>query len=248
MRKSGPLQRMRMRLSTSSVPAVDQSVRVSDQALVDRLLADPDFPLLVSFPRTGSHWLRMLMELYFGRPSLVRSFYYHDRRDFLMLHTHDLGLTVTRSNVIYLYRNPVDTIYSQLRYDKEDTDNRERVTHWADLYGRHLDKWLCTERFTAHKTILTYEGMKNDVSNEFQMITRHFDTPFDAEKLQRAISRVTKDEVKKKTQHDPQAIQLGDDYAIARARFAERQGRLVWETLFDRRRSLEQFLPDWNAV
>ena len=164
-----------------------------------------------------------------------------------MLHTHDLELNVERQNVIYLYREPVETIFSQLVYWKEDTGNRERVMHWADLYGRHLDKWLCAEHFTRRKTVLTYEGMKRDLPEEFQKITRHFDAPFDAVKLQHAVSRVTKDEVKKKTRHDPQVIQLGDEYAKARTDFAKRQGRLVWDAILGHRQSLEQYFPERSA-
>jgi hypothetical protein len=224
------------------------SVALADRSVLPRYIDDPRFPFLVSFPRTGSHWLRMLMELYFERPSLVRSFYYHDRQDYLMLHTHDLELNVERQNVIYLYREPIETIFSQLSYWKEEPDNRERVVYWADLYGRHLDKWLCAERFTTHKTILTYGGMKHDLPGEFHKITRHFNAIFDETKLRVAVSRVTKDEVKNKTEHDPQVIQLGADYAAARARFAEEQGRLVWETLFNNRPSLKRVFADRGAA
>ena len=128
---------------------------INDQSVIEAFTKDSTNTLLISFPRTGSHWLRMLAELYFGRPSLVRVFYYPNRQDYLFLHTHDLDLSVKSSRVIYLYRAPVDTIYSQLRYYDESPNDRARVIYWADLYGRHLDKWLCSERFTTQKTILT---------------------------------------------------------------------------------------------
>ena len=96
--------------------AYEGSMQISDQTIIDKFIANPDNTFLVSFPRTGSHWLRMLTELYFGRPSLVRVFYYSERQDFLMLHAHDLELDVERLRVIYLYRHPVETIFSQLYY------------------------------------------------------------------------------------------------------------------------------------
>src|SRR5664280_1077746 len=105
----------------------DGSVSVNDQALIDACLSNPDFSFLVSFPRTGSHWLRMIMELYFKKPSLVRIFYFKDAQEFTCYHRHDEELDIERRNVLYLYRNPVDTIYSQLGYYKEDVDNEERI-------------------------------------------------------------------------------------------------------------------------
>ena len=72
------------------------SVRVA-QDVVDAFVADPENTFLVSFPRTGSHWLRMLMELYFQRPSLVRVFYFNERADYMCYHTHDLDLVLPES-------------------------------------------------------------------------------------------------------------------------------------------------------
>src|SRR5690606_25937856 len=88
----------------------------SPSAIIN-FIADKEKPFLVSFPRTGSHWLRMILELYFERPLLTRTFYYFDKEDdYLLLHTHDMGLTLLRENIIYIHRNPVDTVYSQINY------------------------------------------------------------------------------------------------------------------------------------
>ena len=84
-------------------------LEVVDKLFLAKVLSDPDFPFLISFPRTGSHWLRMLMELYFEQPSLVRVFYYKDNDNYLCYHHHDEDLKlVDKKNVIYLYRDPVD--------------------------------------------------------------------------------------------------------------------------------------------
>jgi hypothetical protein len=206
-------------------------VSVSDATIIDAFVSDADNTFLVSFPRTGSHWLRMIMELYFGRPSLVRIFYYPDRRDYLTLHTHDLDLEVQRTNVIYLYRDPVATIFSQLRYHDESLDDRSCIHHWSDLYGRHLDKWLCRERFTRHKTVLTYEAMKQDLMGEFAKVTRHFGEELNEARLADAASRVTKDEVRRKTRHDTQVMQASPEYDRTRLEFAAKQGALVWEAV-----------------
>ena len=58
-------------LSQQPSDAEPLSVRV--EAEVEKAYtANLQNPFLISFPRTGSHWLRMLCELYFERPTLVR--------------------------------------------------------------------------------------------------------------------------------------------------------------------------------
>ena len=60
----------------------NRSIFITDEAIISAFTRDPENTFLVSFPRTGSHWLRMLTELYFERPSLLRVFYYYNRRDY----------------------------------------------------------------------------------------------------------------------------------------------------------------------
>lgn len=217
------------------------SISINDRTIFESFVSDPNNTFLVSFPRAGSHWLRMLMELYFGRPSLVRVFYYPERNDYLTLHTHDLELDVERANVIYLYRDPVDTIYSQLCYYNEALDDRERITYWADLYGRHLDKWLYREQFTLHKTILTYEGMKRDLVTELSKVTQHFGEPIDNERLEIVAKQITKDEVKDKAEHDPQVVQLQESYEVVRGEFWKRHGTIIWDVVISGRPYLAEF-------
>ena len=204
---------------------------ITDRMIIDRVTSDADNTFLVSFPRTGSHWLRMLMELYFERPSLVRIFYYPNRQDYLTLHSHDLDLKIERRNVIYLYRTPVDTIFSQLYYHKEPVSSRQRIEHWTELYGRHLDKWLCKEAFTGKKTIVTYEGMRQDLVAEFARVAGHFERPLDRRRLDAVAGKISKDEVKRKTGHDPQVVQLEESYVDIRSRFRAEHERFVWDVL-----------------
>lgn len=209
----------------------DGSRSISNPEEIKSFTVNPANTFLVSFPRTGSHWLRMMMELYFERPSLTRIFYYPERSDYLTLHTHDLELEVERSHVIYLYRHPVDTIFSQLSYHKERLDDHEQIIYWSDLYGQHLDKWLRQENFTQHKTILTYEGLRQDLAASFSKVTSHFGHSLDRTRLEKAAARVTKNEVKHKTRHDSQVVQLRGSYQVARQEFHRKQGMVVWKSL-----------------
>jgi hypothetical protein len=219
---------------------IDINSMRADKATTEAFTCDPNNPFLVSFPRTGSHWLRMLMELYFERPTLVRAFYYPEKTDFLLMHRHDEDLQLERCNVIYLYREPVPTVYSQLQYYIEDTTDTERIIYWADLYGRHLDKWLHQERFTTHKTVLTYEGMQTDIAAEFAKVTAHFQQPMDKAKLEAVTQKVTKEEVKRKTPHDEQVLQLGQGYQESREVFIEKYSDLVWQMLLNDRPQLRE--------
>jgi len=205
-----------------------KSISITDPGMINRFTDDPDFPYLVSFPRTGSHWLRMIMELYFGKPSLVRIFYFRDAKDFSCYHTHDLELDVERRNVIYLFREPVATIYSQLSYHRENPDDRSRIENWARLYGKHLEKWLISENFTGKKTILTYEGMKSNMDGEFRKVCEHFEWPFDDNRLKEVRARVSKKEVRKRTKHDSQVVNLKKAYDAARKEFTARHGDFIW--------------------
>jgi glycosyltransferase involved in cell wall biosynthesis len=227
---------------------ISDSLEITDPQVIKAFVEKPNNTFLVSFPRTGSHWLRMLMELYFRRPSLIRVFYYPERTDYLTLHTHDIDLDVMRSDVIYLYRDPVDTIYSQLRYYHESLDDLDRLEFWAELYGRHLDKWLYRERFCRHKTVVTYEGMKRDIASEFSKVTNHFGQRLDKELLETAVSRVSKEEVERKTRHDPQVIKLDAAYKTERSQFRLSYEQLIWEIVKKGRPYLKAYFENCDTL
>ena len=205
----------------------DGSVSIDDPVVIKSFTDNPEFPYLVSYSRTGSHWLRMIMELYFEKPSLVRAFYFKDATDFTCYHTHDMDLTLRRDNVLYLYRNPVETVYSQLCYYKEDPDDDKRRHYWTDLYARHLLKWLVQEGFTKKKTVLTYEGMQSDMVREFEKVCRHFGQDLDALKLDAAVEKVSKTGLKKKTAHDQQVVNLTQAYQDEREIFRNKYAHAI---------------------
>ena len=207
---------------------------LASQAAIQKFKSDPMNPFLISFPRTGSHWLRMIVELYFKRPLLVRTFIYPNRDDYLFLHDHDMELATQRQNVIYLYRDPVDTIFSLITYHKEDINDRSRIAHWSNIYGRHLDKWLFREQFTTKKTVLSYEGLRNSPVSEIKKLLDHFNMPLDKERLQSIIDRVSKENVKKHTRHDPRVISRVADYDQQKNLFRIKYEDLVRQLTLDK--------------
>lgn len=220
----------------------DGSVSINDQAVIKSFTDNPDFPYLVSFSRTGSHWLRMIMELYFEKPSLIRAFYFRDANEFTCYHSHDMNLELKRQNVIYLYRNPVETIYSQLRYDNEDTDDEEKRHHWTNLYARHLSKWLVHDDFTQKKTLLTYEDMKADMAKEFAKVCHHFGQELDENKIEQVLEKVSKAELKKKSAHDQQVVNLSDEYQLSRTEFAKKYSGQIFGEIYSIEPSLQRWL------
>jgi len=207
---------------------------------IARFNDDPANPYLVSFPRTGSHWLRVMMELYFRRPLLVHTFFFPRRRDYLLLHTHDLDLEVRRENVVYLYRDPVDTVYSQLKYEEDSISDVERIAHWAGLYGQHLDKWLHVEQFTRKKTVVRYDRLRDTLHNEFAKLCEHFGVPCDGSRLDTVAARASKNLVKEKTRHDPHVINTAGSYEAERRRFRAARADLVWRVLLKDREHLRE--------
>lgn len=212
----------------------EASTKITDKHLITSFVNDSDFPYLVSFPRTGSHWLRMLMELYFERPSLVRIFYFRHRKDFTCYHTHDEDLKVIgRTNILYLHRDPIDTVYSQLKYHKEDIYDAVKVKTVTKLYGQHLTKWLHEETFSNKKTIITYEGMEQDLIKEFRKVTAHFGANLDLDRFTAVAEQVTKISLKRKTNHDKQVVNLKSEYQHDREQFRTTMGDRIRDLVFD---------------
>jgi hypothetical protein len=221
---------------------LDGSKHISDRSVIETFTSNPDHTFLVSFPRTGSHWLRMIMELYFQRPSLVRVFFYPDHTDYLTLHTHDLDLSVERRSVIYLYREPVATIFSQLSYYKEDINDTTRIRHWATLYGKHLAKWLIQEQFTIRKTIVNYDRMTANMDSEFLKVCFHFGESLDQERLRQALAQVSKYKLKQKTPHDQQVVDLSQAYTERKALFMAKHTDVILEQVYAQHSGLKRIL------
>jgi hypothetical protein len=234
------LKRLAQRVTGRANPHMtdDDSPGVRDSSVIEAFVSDPDNTFLVSFPRTGSHWLRMLMELYFEQPSLVRVFFYPEVEDYLTLHTHDLDLDVERRRVIYLYREPVATIYSQLQYHEEDLDNPDRIAHWSTLYGCHLEKWLTAESFTEQKTLVRYDRLKANTAAEFTKVCNHFSVDFDADRFDTIAEQVSKQRVNERTEHDSQVVNLRKSYEKKRTQFRKEHGTQVWNFVLDGRSNL----------
>jgi hypothetical protein len=134
-----------------------------------------NMPVLISYPRSGSNWLNSIMELYFDRPRLrlgPTSFLKNreQRNDFMWFHDHDIysDLKLTHNNILYLYRNPCDVIFSLLMAEHDDI-NHNLVNTQIDLIQAHHKKYLC-----GGYTSICYEKCKDDLTKEFGTILTFF--------------------------------------------------------------------------
>ena len=168
------------------------------------------------------------MELLFQRPTLVRAFYYFENRDYLCWHTHDDDLTFQRKNIIYLYRDPISTIYSQLRYLGADTSDAEAVKACTLQYREHLTKWLLRESFSHRKLLISYRDLEQSPLATLQRLAGFLRIPWDESRAREAITYVTKDIVRLKTQeHDNRVIDTGLDYSTTKEIFTTLHATLI---------------------
>lgn len=170
-----------------------------------------ELPRLVSFPRTGSHWFRYVMEIATGTPAIVSSYYFPNPDKCWGLHIHDRWLdnqdvppTRDLHKVIYLFRDGRDTVYSMLRYDKtipndwngEPSEIIDReVRAITSQYEAHLMRWRFNREDIKSCLEIRYEDMMKDATSIFEKVLNFLSLECDKEKLSFAIQEATKDKI-----------------------------------------------------
>jgi len=198
--------------------------------------AFPGLPLLVSFPRTGSHWLRVFLERWFDRPLMTRSFFEHASNDYLLFHTHALddafdGLARERP-VVYLHRSVIPTVFSELtyRYGEAACDQGwDEVVSIADAYREHLAKWLGADAPAADRCVVSYEALLDDPMPALERIVRFLGGSLDAHRAESVWTSCTHDLVAERTAHDPRVVAKDRCLQQRRELFRYRFGRRILE-------------------
>jgi hypothetical protein len=154
---------------------------------------DKSIMQLVSYPRTGSHYVRIVIEDITKRPCAPTSFLGFDKFEPWGFHLHDRivgngdeGITSGFDKVIYLYRNPVDTIYSHIKYQNE-SDWRSI----AEEYKNHLMRWLYNNHDCKKMIFVNYDILLDKPIKEFKRILEFMDFSVNDDDLQKSISRTT---------------------------------------------------------
>ncbi len=207
-------------------------------------------PLFVSYPRTGAHWINCVMELYFDRPRLREgrvTFLEISRDDWMWFHDHDLELKIKHGDVLYMYREPIATIYSNIIYQYFDDRKLSlpfKLIQWnkvfhednviciAKKYRDHLEKWLLSD--SKATTVVCHDRFKKDRDNEFKKICDFFSFELNEKRLKWSFSQVTKEELVKRVQ---QKAPMGGhilqkSYANKRNYFQEVWGDTIRQIVF----------------
>jgi hypothetical protein len=208
---------------------------------------DNSIPYYVGVSRSGSHWIRLVLEGYMGGKSPLSNFIACKDDINILLNrlndfkgTHDMQLDFKAENVIYLYRNPIDCIFSNLKYDGTDLLNRNAVDYYLDIWIRHIQKWYYDEQLTKNKVILCFEKLQEDFVSEFSKILSFLNLEIDVDKIIKAKDIYTKGKIREIV-HDKKVINNESDYEIQRDKFIELHGKYIYEKLPETHRRICQF-------
>jgi hypothetical protein len=206
-----------------------------------------EIPYYVGVSRSGSHWIRLVLEGYLDGKSPISSFIackddinvlYSRLNDFKG--THDMELDFVYNNVIYLYRNPIDCIFSNLKYDGTAITDKSAVDYYLNIWILHIQKWVYDEKFTNKKVVLCYEKLKNNFVDEFSKLLIFLNLEVDADKIIESKEIYTKSKIKQIV-HDKKVINDESDYEIQRIKFIELFGEYIVSKLPESHKSICEF-------
>jgi hypothetical protein len=196
-----------------------------------------DIAYLVGFPRSGNHYVSVCLEKYTDNRSPISNYRGLAGRSLTVyrIHagefrgTHDLKMDARFRKVVFLYRNPVDTLYSYCRYEGI-RPNMERIRQEADFWARHTMKWMFTEGHSRRKVILCYERLLADFCREFGRLLDFFGLGKDAERMRQIRQSTTKEEIKALVDRkDNKVINVTEEYRVGKAEFVKEFGQIIVE-------------------
>tara|TARA_A100001011_G_scaffold397255_2_gene497669 strand:- start:380 stop:1123 length:744 start_codon:yes stop_codon:yes gene_type:complete len=184
---------------------------------------DTSIPQLVSYPRTGSHWLKTVMERYLKKGTLPIP-YFPETSEFWAYHLHDRfvgrgdeGVTKNFDKVIYLYREPIDVIFSQLTFlkraalldnrpsrgryisSKYDVFRQDNVKRISEEYFSHLKRWLYDNDDIKEIIFVTYKKLKNEPIKTLGTVLKFLNYEVDEDALDKAYKETTIESVSRQT-------------------------------------------------
>lgn len=216
-----------------------------------------DKTYLVASPRCGGHWLITMIQSYFSGMN-VKNIVFRNKQNMICHHTHDGRLLEKYEDVIYLYRDPIDKIYSEMSYYNNnihyrgkihfnrDINDKEKIILHTKEYAKHMMKWIFDEKFTKKKTIISYDFLVEDLEKEFSKICNHFYNSFDIddEKIKN-IKNITKQDVKKRIYRDSRVVRVEPQYNNNREVFREKNYDLIKNTIISYNHKLAKFLSSY---
>lgn len=195
-----------------------------------------DYPIFISYPRCGAHYINYMMEVYFNRPRLriSHAFRGQGREDYMWVHDHDIFTKNKKDIVLYLYRDPLDVVFSQVYYNHQQEESEEDVREIVNQYRNHLYYYLLDKKVRSDQYI-RYENIVDEskFEDEFKKICDAFSQPFDSERALEIKRDTTKDRIKKVVDlvHVPneakRVLNLSDEYSEYKSKWKEKYSGLI---------------------
>lgn len=160
-------------------------------------------PLFVSIPRSGCNWFQAVMEIYFNRHRGMKhpespSWMTGPIVDPMWAHTHDnfnlMDITVEEDRkVIFLHRNPTDTIYSLMRLQNV-APSSGTIGIFIDRWNRCYRKWTTPQGLSSrgcnNPLVISYEEAMVDNLGTMKKVSEHFGKEFDEVRAKYAFETV----------------------------------------------------------
>jgi hypothetical protein len=127
--------------------------------------------------------------------------------------------------VIYLWRDPVDVVFSQAWY-MDGLINMDTVRQVMGEYKRHLERWL-GEEDVWH--LVTYEELVDDPWATIGAVVTLVEDFLDVQKLAFCIERVDKQAVKKATAYEDRVMELDPVREAWRVIFRKEHQERIYE-------------------
>ena len=200
-----------------------------------------DVPLLCTYPRSGSHWLRMILERITDRPTVPRAFLCHPCNNPILRHLHDRTFRYRRTDqpAVILFRHPLPTMYSYVVYRKWGV----RSVRDADLFRqvnrmkRWLNKWVNQAPPSKQYMRMRYEELvkypSEYVSRVLAFLPTTQDRPWSASEIEAAVREFSVERVSKLATWNKRVISLRTDKARRRKDFIQRRGEEIMARLGD---------------
>lgn len=202
-------------------------------------------PLFVSFPRSGCIWIQAMMEIYFDKPrgpNQTGGMTWRPPKpneDFMWNHTHDRHCVEEYSRAytgdIFLYRNPVNAIYSLI--NGPDTSRKNYINE-AKYFKNLMKRWT-----HVAKTIITYEETVKNPVETLKKMQDHFSKEnlglpyWDEQRAILAMETCSKENMLKKgdkigsTWHNTKLI--AEQYQENRINFFKKHAQEIYDIVID---------------
>lgn len=182
---------------------VGKNVWVVSNKKIKQLMKNNNITIMVSYPRSGSHMIRIILEQYTNRPLIPRTFLHYDKSNPILCHFHYYFENYSNERIIFLYRNPVDVVFSHIVFDKNEI-NIKNVNIYVEKYIEHFKYWMI-KNTEKNIFIIKFENFLKNSEKIFIDILKYIDENiiYDEEKFQNIYKKTNKKYISELTNDIP---------------------------------------------